>query len=237
MTSISAPVYGVALSADDSLPGPVGGQISYILTITNTGNIADDYNLAPSGHTWTTTLSNSQLHLAPSASGIITVTVGIPPDANDQDTDSVTITATSQGDTSKTDTAVLTTTSIATPIYGVTLSADDSLSGPAGDLVSYTMAITNTGNVFDTFDLMLSGEEWIANLSTSSVSLSPSASKLFTVTINIPPGSNNQDTDSVTVAATSQGDINKTDGAVLTTISLGKSIKIYLPVVLLNSTQ
>ena len=72
----------------------------------------DDFNLTPSGHTWTTTLSNSHLHVAPSASANITVTVGIPSDAADQEIDSVTITATSQGDINKPDSAVLTTVSL-----------------------------------------------------------------------------------------------------------------------------
>jgi hypothetical protein len=163
--------------------------------------------------------------------------VTIPPDANDQETDSITITATSQGDISKTDTAILTATSISAPVYGVALSADESLSGSVGGQVGYSMTITNTGNVVDTFNLLPSGNGWTTNLSTLSVNLMPSASEFFTVTVTIPPDANYQEIDSVTITATSQGDTSKTDTVTLTTVSLSQLTRIYLPVVLLKSTQ
>lgn len=231
------PPYGVALSADQFLSGPVGGQVSYSLMMTNTGTMTDSIDLTATGQTWSTTLSNSLVNLAPSASTIITATVSIPADAINLDTDSVTITATSQGDISKTDTAVLTTTSIAAPVYGVALSADESLSGPVGGQVSYNLTITNTGNVADIFDLLLTGNNWLTTPSSQVVSLAAAGHQVVTVTVSIPPQATASESDQVTVQATSRHDSSKNDSAILTTISLGQSTRIYLPIVLLNSTE
>ena len=235
-TSVAAPIYGVALSADDSLSGPIGGQVFYTLTVTNTGTVADSFDLAASGQAWTTNLSTSQVNLAPAASSDITVTVSIPPGATDQESDMVTITATSQGDSSKTASASLTTTSVAAPNYGVALSADDSLSAAAGGQVFYTLTVTNTGNVTDSFDLAASGQTWTTTLSSSLINLGPSASVDVTVTVDIPPGTADQDSDMVTITATSQGDNSKTDSAVFTTISTGQPPGVYLPIVLSSSS-
>jgi hypothetical protein len=71
--------------------------------------MGDILDLALSGQTWTTLLSTSQINLAPGASAVFTVSVTIPADAADHASDTVTITATSQGNPALKDTAVLTT--------------------------------------------------------------------------------------------------------------------------------
>ncbi len=219
-TAVLAPVYGVALSADESLSGPAGGQALYTLTVTNAGTVADSFDLTATGQTWTTNLSTSLVNLASSASVDVTVTVAIPPGAADQESDAVTITATSQGDGSKSDSALLTTTAVLTPVYGVALSADESLSGPVGGQALYTLRVTNSGTVADSFDLAATGQTWTTNLSTSLVNLASSASVDVTVTVAIPPGAADQETDAVTITATSQGDGSKSDSALLTTTAV-----------------
>jgi uncharacterized membrane protein len=145
----------------------------------------------------------------------------------------VTITAASQGDSSKTDSAVLTTTSVTSPVYGVALlAADNSLSGPSGDQVVYTLTVTNTGNLTDSFDLAAAGQTWTTTLSSSLVNLAPGVSVDLMVTVAIPAAAADQDSDMVTITATSQGDSSKTDSADFTTISMGNPSGIYLPVVL-----
>ncbi len=121
--------YGVDLSPDASLSGAAGTQVHYTLTITNTGDTADVFDLTRTGHTWATTLSTPSVNLGPSASASFTVDVSIPAGASGADSDSVTVTATSQGDGTKTDSAVLTTSVVAVPVYDVDLSPDASLSG------------------------------------------------------------------------------------------------------------
>jgi hypothetical protein len=119
--------------------------------------------------------------------------------------------------------------------YGVALSPDDSLSAPAGWQVKYVVTITNAGTLADSFDLTATGQTWITSLSTSLVSLAPSASAVFSVTVAIPLGVAALATDTVTITATSQGDGSKTDSAVLTTVSTGQAARIFLPALMMNT--
>jgi hypothetical protein len=236
-TSISTPIYGVSLSNGESLSGPVGKQVLYTLTITNTGNVVDTFNLLATGNSWTTTLSSKMVTLAAGGSQSVTITVLIPPDAVDQATDTVNISATSQGDNSKTDSAVFTTTGVAAPVYGVTLSGDETLSGPAGGQVLYTLTITNTGNVVDTFDLLATGNSWTTTLSSKMVTLAAGSSQGLTITVLIPSGVFVGESDQVTIQATSRHDSTKQDSVVLTTLSANQLAKIYLPIIVLNTLQ
>jgi uncharacterized membrane protein len=105
------PVYGLQLSPNQGKQGPAGWTVAYTLQITNTGNVADIFALQASGQTWTTTLSTPQVNLGPGNSTSFTVEVAVPPGAADQAIDQVTITATSQGNSSKAQAAVLSTVS------------------------------------------------------------------------------------------------------------------------------
>jgi hypothetical protein len=116
--------------------------------------------------------------------------------------------------------------------YGVNLSPDQTKKGQAGQEVTYTLTITNSGQLADSFDLTAAGQGWTTNLSTSQVNLAPAASTDIMVTVSIPPNTADQDTDMVTITAASQGDSSKTDAAVLTTISTGPPARVYLPITL-----
>jgi hypothetical protein len=103
------------LTPDAALDGPAGGQVTYTLTLTNTGDLTDTFDLKAIGQMWTTTLSTSAVNTAPSAHAAFTVAVAIPPDAADQESDTATVTATSRGDGSVVDSAVLTTVAVRKP--------------------------------------------------------------------------------------------------------------------------
>jgi hypothetical protein len=112
--------------------------------------------------------------------------------------------------------------------YGVNLSADQALSGNPGDVVTYTVQITNTSpDTSDTFNLGGSGS-WGTNLSKSNVTLGIGASTTFSVGVTIPLGAGNGDMDVATVTATSQGDSGVSDTTQLTTTSFMH--KVHLPV-------
>jgi uncharacterized membrane protein len=161
---------------------------------------------------------------------MFSVDVDIPAGALAGESDEATVTATSQGDGTSTDTTLLTTPTDA--VYGVVLSADQSATGAPGDTVSYVITITNTGNTTDTIDLTAAGV-WGAVLSDTSVTLGAGESTTFTVDVTIAAGAADGDSDATTVTATSQNDVTATDSATLTTTAEVpvEGYFIYLPIV------
>lgn len=109
------PEYGVAVTAeDDALSGNAGTTVMYMLTITNTGNVTDTFDVAVSGETWTTTPMDTSITLGAGASGTVMVHVDIPASAANGDTDAATVTVTSQTDATASAAVTLTTTAVVT---------------------------------------------------------------------------------------------------------------------------
>ena len=109
-------VYGVEVSADMADSGLAGDVITYTLTVTTLGNVADTIDLALGSFDFSTSLVTSVVSpLDPGESATFEVVVQIPADAAPADFDAVTVTATSQTDPAATDSAVLTTTVEAPP--------------------------------------------------------------------------------------------------------------------------
>lgn len=116
--------------------------------------------------------------------------------------------------------------------YGVQLGADQAQNGAPGETVTYTVAITNSGSLADTYDLSVSGATWTATASQSSISLAAGASATFTVEVQIAGAAGDGDSDSATVTATSQGDGTVSDAVQLTTTAevAPETWDVYLPV-------
>lgn len=101
-------VYSFDLMADEvALIGDPGTAVTYTVHIHNTGNTTDTVNLALTGETWASNLSDTAVTVAADDTATITVVVNIPADATGSD--AVTITATSDSDPSVTDSLTLTT--------------------------------------------------------------------------------------------------------------------------------
>ena len=230
LTTTVAPVYGLNLSPNDASSGRPGTTVTYTLTISNSGNVADTFSLAVAGNSWLTSVSTTSVTLLPDASSQFSVTVSVPPGALVGDADAVTITATSQGDAAKSESTLLTTTVL--PAHGVLLSPDQARQGPAGQTITFSLWITNTGNLTDTFDLTATGQTWTTTLSVSQISLSPATSGMLTVTVAVPADAIAQEVDSVTVTATSQSDHAVKDSSILNAKCVLPIQKIYLPAIL-----
>jgi uncharacterized membrane protein len=231
--TVEAIGYGVTVGTDDAdLSGVPGTPVVYTVWVTNTGDVQDTFDLSISDNTWPTVSSSASVTLDAGASAAVLVTVDIPAGAGDGDMDTATFTATSQADATATDSVDLTTTAVTTPnVYGVEMAAEDAaLSGVPGTSVVYTVWITNTGNVQDTFDLAVSGNAWPTVPASASVTLDAGASAAVLVTVNIPAGAADGATDTAVFTATSQVDASATDLVALTTTA--EWMRIYLPIIL-----
>jgi len=240
LTTSANPVYDVELAPDTAgLTGNPGDTMAYVMTVQNTGNCTDTYDItgAVSGKPWTTIWPTIPVGpVAGSGSAQFTVTVQIPSTGvNDGDWSRATITATSQNDVSKSDTSVLTTTATTQVITrGVAIAPHAATgNGDPGDTVTYTLRVTNTGNVADVIGLSHTGPStWTVAYSANPLSLGAGMGADVKVYVGIPASALNGSTGVITVTATSQGDPNESDYAVLTTtVSLRF---IHLPLVMRN---
>jgi subtilisin-like proprotein convertase family protein len=229
--TVEALVYGVSLSGADAASGLPGDTVSYVVTLTNTGNTADTFDLTATG-VWTPTLSDASVALGAGEVTTFTVNVPVPAEALAGNSDVATVTATSQGDGTAADTTLLTTTAAA--VYGVALSAAQTGSGAPGETVSYVITLTNTGNASDTLALSLSGNTWTATLSDASLTLAAGASATFTVDVTIPAGAADGDFDTTSVTATSQADASASDSTSLTTTAAVSTYPLFLPIMTKN---
>ena len=215
-TTTILPVYGVTLVGVGDLTTETSDAsegVAYTLTVSNTGNTDDVIDLMTSGDA-EATLSQTSVSLEAGTSAEVTLTVSADALTTAGDYE-FKVTATSQGDNTKT-TEVTTTTTIL-PVYGVTLvSVSDSTTEPVDidEGISYTLTITNTGNTDDVIDLATSDDA--ATLSQTSVPLAPGASAEVKLTISADALATAGDY-AVKVTATSQGDNTKTAEITATT--------------------
>ncbi|MDD3421907.1 MAG: YCF48-related protein, partial [Methanocellales archaeon] len=204
-TVSTAQVYGVALIVNESSKSVNQNEkASYILTIKNTGNQPDTYNLILiNTRADTATLSKystSEL----SAGGSETILLDVSDSEGGEYM--VKVMAESQTDPGKS-AMVKTTTNVLN--YGVVMTADaTSKTAYAGNMLTYTITIENTGNTADTFYLTLSKQSELdfASLSTNSISLASGQTREVMLSVKGSAG-----TYWARVNATSQGDSNNMD--------------------------
>ena len=117
-----------------------------------------------------------------------------------------------------------TVTSIATPYAAEISPATVTGVAHAGDSVSYTLAVRNLGSNTDSFNLSTTGTFGAAlfasdctTASTSTASLAPGDSADVCVTITVPGGASQGDTDNTTLTATSAGGPTASASATITT--------------------
>ena len=191
VAGVSLEIVGdTALSTTDAVAG-----VSYTLKVTNTGNAMDTISLEASakvgiGGSVLGTLSERSIELEADASEEVTFTVkgDLLTEPGDYP---ITVTATSGTDSTVTAEVTTTTTIEVLIIAGVLLEVvgDDALSTTdAVEGVSYTLKVTNTGNMQDTITLEASAEVGIEGIvlgsfSESSVELEAGASKEVTLTV------------------------------------------------------
>ncbi|TLM99742.1 hypothetical protein FDZ74_17590, partial [bacterium] len=201
-----ADTYGVVLSVpDDSVIGPAGTEVTYNLSVKNTGSIFDTYTLVLTGNNWTTTLDTA-VSVVPGETVILPVVVAVPNNAGHHESDTVTITATSIGDPGvppASDSLSLTTVA---PDYGVDLTVpDNTLGGLAGAVVTYNLSVRNTGDLDDTFTLTLTGNNWTTTVQ-SPVDVPAGQTVVLPVAVTVPTEFTSGANDTVIITAVSVND-------------------------------
>ena len=148
----AAPTFGVTVSpATANQSGAPTATVAYQLTVANTGNTDDTYDVVLTGNGWTTTAAATVGPVTAGGSAQLTVEVAIPGTAVGGDTDIVTVTVTSQGDPGQTAVATLTTTATEDLLYFSTagIFAVPGIAGPYDDADIYSWNGSTFSRLFD----------------------------------------------------------------------------------------
>ncbi len=106
------------------------------------------------------------------------------------------------------------------------------LSGSPGKTITYTLHLTNTGSITDTYNLTFSGNEWDIDLPVTKATLAPGEQTDLLVHVLIPVEAANGEMDIVVITATSQGNPDLSASSTLTTTALW--YRTLLPLVMKN---
>jgi subtilisin family serine protease len=152
---VQATLFGVSLSDAQSQSGDPGSVVTYTLHLTNTGITTDSFTITLTPGQWqSTSIFTSTGQLAANQSTSITVNTLIPADALAYTSDSFTVTAASQTKSQRLAATRITTS--ANSVRGGQLlpSLAEQIAVP-GLWVTYTLRLTNTGNVTQSYALGL----------------------------------------------------------------------------------
>jgi uncharacterized membrane protein len=142
LTTTAVVSYGVALRADPPLGAALpGASMTYTLWVTNTGGYSDTFDLAASGHVWTTTVAPKGAPkvgpLAAGTAGAVDVVVTVPPGAPQGFEDAATLSAASRGDPDVFAIITVTTTADCLPVSGLSFAYEPSLP-VIGQVITFT---------------------------------------------------------------------------------------------------
>ncbi len=214
---------------DSSASGLNGTSVVHAFTLANIGTENDAYTLSVADHVWPTTiLTSSPISVSTGMTVAVEVQVDIPAAAYGGDVDGFTLTAVSVNDPAAQ--AAGTGDTTVDSVAGIATADPAGQSGNQGQTVTYTVTLTNTGNVTDTFAVDIGAANWPVTATATAVGpLAPNASGSFEVTVTIGAGV----TDTVAITLTSGADDTVTAVVTLTTTAEGSSnTYIYLPAIL-----
>jgi len=194
--------------------GSPGQILLYVVTVNNTGNLNDKYNLTASDNLgWDLGISPTELWVEAGENGIASLSVTIPLETVSSITDLITVrvegtlafgTPADPENVSAEDTAEARCTVIRTVNVSISPNYQSSL---PGTLLAYTVTVTNTGNALDTYELTTGDNAgWSPVVLPSSIGLSPGASANATLKLIVPLDATRCTRDNITVTATSQID-------------------------------
>ena len=193
--------------------GLPGTELSYTVTLTNTGNIVDNWSLTVSDNAgWGPIITPSTLNINPGQSKNATLEVTIPENAENSDRDNILVIARSQTD--NTVSASASCIAHAEIIRRVEVSISPVENGElVRENVTFTVMVTNIGNIVDNYDLaVIDNLGWGPALSENLLeNVQPSEDRTVTLSVAIPENAEPGTMDNIIVTAVSQTDPRVSD--------------------------
>jgi uncharacterized membrane protein len=209
--------------------GDPGSRVEHTLTITNTGTHTDHFGIEVGPSDWPVELDKDVTGaLLPGESTTVSVEIEIPDAVLGGTGSTVEMTVSSlAGDEIATATATLTVR--ANSIYGVSLTPSAaSQSEYAGKTASYVLTVGNTGNIADTYDIVISNQQWATSAVPQVLGPVPSGGQAtLTVMVDVPTLAASSSSDSATITVKSQNN-PPTQASITLTTSVNQS-RLYLP--------
>jgi uncharacterized membrane protein len=193
------------LAPDQSSGLEPGTFVTYIHTLTNTGNYTDTFDLSfTSSQGWAEVSPTLPITLPSGGKATVEVTVRVPAGTGLGTVDVTVVTATSRADPGVSSSA----TDVTTVGYvgGVILEPDRSSTARPDTVASYVHTLTNNGNGSDTFDIAhVSSQGWTVSYDTPIV-LDSKQTAQVAVSIMVPAGVPSGVVDETVITATSRVD-------------------------------
>jgi hypothetical protein len=225
---------GLDLSPGYEAIAEPGGVLTFTHTLTNTGTLTDAFDMTFST-AWGNPATQTPVTVAQNMTKVVDVRMTVPADASSGEVHTVTVTATSQLDPSVSDIAVDTVRVVVPVEAGVILAPDFEEDASAGDVLTFTHMLTNTGTITDAFDMTLS-TGWGSLVTSTPITVAQSIMERVHIRVAVPADAVSGTVHTVTVTATSRLDPSVSDIAVDTMMVMAtdKLSRVYLPLVLRN---
>jgi len=208
-SSIWTFLVAVRVRAVDVLVSPswqeniAGGLLSYIVEVTNLGEVADNLNMSVSDTLgWDLSLDNTRFEdVENGGSRSTTLRVTIPSTALPSRTDNITVTVTSEGDPSKSDSENC--QAHVALLRDVEVTISPSLQeGPPGETLLYIVTVKNTGQLDDKYNFVANDTlGWVLEISPTELWLGAGENDIASLSVTIPWETVSSITDVITVRA------------------------------------